>query len=74
MGVQPGQRDSLAEKNQVKPFGRQSRQGRNRCIRLLLTDSEYEKIQKAAAENNSEQLAVFARMTLLSVIASKNEK
>ena len=74
MGVQPGQLDSLAKKYQVKPFWRQIRQGRNRCIRLLLTNSEYEKIQKAAAENNSEQLAVFARMALLSVIASKGEK
>lgn len=74
MGIQPGQLDSLAKKYQVKPFWRQIRQGRDRCIRLLLTDSEYEKIQKAAAENNSEQLAVFARMTLLSVIASKDEK
>ena len=73
MGIQPGQLDSLAKKYQVKPFWRQIRQDRNRCIRLLLTDSEYEKIQKAAAESNSEQLAVFARMTLLSVIASKDE-
>lgn len=73
MGIQPGQLDSLTKKYQVKPFWRQIRQGRDRCIRLLLTDSEYEKIQKAAAENNSEQLAVFARMTLLSVIASKDE-
>lgn len=41
MGIQPGQLDSLAAKYHIEPFWRQIRQERNRCIRLLLTNSEY---------------------------------
>ena len=73
MGIQPGQLDSLAKKYQVKPFWRQIRQGRDRCIRLLLTDSEYEAIQDAAKKSNYGQISVFARTILLSAIASKDE-
>ena len=74
MGIQPGQLDSLAKKYQVKPFWRQIRQDRNRCIRLLLTDSEYEAIQNAAKKSDYGQLSVFARTILLSAIAPKGEK
>ena len=41
MGIQPGQLDSLAAKYHIEPFWRQIRQEHNRCIRLLLTNSEY---------------------------------
>ena len=65
MGIQPGQLDSLAAKYHIEPFWRQIRQKRNRCIRLLLTDSEYEIVSEAAKKNSSGQLAVFARSILL---------
>ena len=74
MGIQPGQLDSLAKRYQVKPFWRQIRQDRNRCIRLLLTDSEYEAIQNAAIKSNYGQLAVFARTILLSTIGTNSEE
>ena len=41
MGIQPGQLDSLAQKYNIQPFWRQIRQDRCKCIRLLLTNSEY---------------------------------
>lgn len=66
MGIQPGQLDSLAKKYNVQPYWRQIRQDRNRCIRLLLTETEYDIIQKAAKKNSSGQLAVFARSVILS--------
>lgn len=66
MGIQPGQLDSLAQKYNIQPFWRQIRQDRNRCIRLLLTETEYDIIQKAAKKNSGGQLAVFARSVILS--------
>ena len=65
MGIQPGQLDSLAAKYHIEPFWRQIRQDRCKCIRLLLTEEEYKKIQKAAKKNSSGQLAVFARSVVL---------
>ena len=74
MGIQPKQLDSLAKKYQVKPFWRQIRQDRNRCIRLLLTDSEYDMIAKGAKESGSELLAVFVREIVLDVVANREKK
>ena len=74
MGIQPGQLDSLAKKYQVKPFWRQIRQGRDRCIRLLLTDREYDMILKGAKENGSEPLSVFVREIVLDVVVNRKEK
>ena len=71
MGIQPGQLDSLAQKYNVKPFWRQIRQERNRCIRLLLTNSEYEAISQAAQESGGTPLAVFARTIILDVLKNK---
>lgn len=68
MGMQPGQLDSLAQKYKVQPFWRQIRQERNRCIRLLLTDNEYDLIAQAAKENGNTQLAVFVRTIILDVL------
>lgn len=68
MGIQPGQLDSLAQKYKVQPFWRQIRQERNRCIRLLLTDNEYDLIAQAAKENGNTQLAVFVRTIILDVL------
>lgn len=65
MGIQPKQLDSLAKKYNVQPFWRQIGQDRHKCIRLLLTDEEYEVISKAAKENGSGQLAVFARSAII---------
>lgn len=65
IGIQPGQLDSLAKKYNVQPFWRQIRMDRHKCIRLLLTDEEYEVISKAAKENGSGQLAVFARSAII---------
>ena len=65
IGIQPGQLDSLAAKYHIEPFWRQIRQDRRKCIRLLLTDEEYESIKKAAKKNSSGQLAVFARSVVL---------
>lgn len=74
MGIQPKQLDSLAKKYQVKPFWRQIRQDRNRCIRLLLTDSEYDIISQVAKESGSGQLAVFVREIVLDVVANREKK
>ena len=74
MGIQPGQLDSLAKRYQVKPFWRQIRQDRNHCIRLLLTDSEYDMLSKGAKENGSEPLAVFVRKIVLDVVTNRKEK
>ncbi|WP_297199895.1 TniQ family protein [uncultured Flavonifractor sp.] len=71
MGIQPGQLDSLAAKYQIEPFWRQIRQERNRCIRLLLTDNEYDAISQAAKENGNTPLAVFARTIILDVLQNK---
>ena len=71
MGIQPGQLDSLAQKYNVQPFWRQIRQERNRCIRLLLTDNEYDVIAQAAKENGNTPLAVFARTIILDVLKNK---
>lgn len=71
MGIQPGQLDSLAAKYQIEPFWRQIRQERNRCIRLLLTNSEYEAISQAAQESGGTPLAVFARTIILDVLKNK---
>ena len=65
MGIQPGQLDSLAQKYNIQPFWRQIKQDRHKCIRLLLTEEEYEVISKAAKKNSSGQLAVFARSIVL---------
>lgn len=65
VGIQPKQLDSLAKKYNVQPFWRQIRMDRHKCIRLLLTDEEYEVISKAAKENGSGQLAVFARSAII---------
>ena len=73
MGMQPGQLDSLAQKYNVQPFWRQIRQERNRCIRLLLTDNEYDVIAQAAKENGNTQLAVFVRTIVLDVLQNKEE-
>ena len=73
MGIQPGQLDSLAQKYKVQPFWRQIRQERNRCIRLLLTDNEYDLIAQAAKENGNTQLAVFVRTIILDVLQNKEE-
>ena len=74
MGIQPKQLDSLAKKYQFKPFWRQIRQDRNHCIRLLLTDSEYDMLSKGAKENGSEPLAVFVREIVLDVVANREKK
>ena len=74
MGIQPGQLDSLSAKYHIEPFWRQIRQERNRCIRLLLTDNEYDLIAQAAKENGNTQLAVFVRIIVLDVLQNKEEK
>ena len=71
MDIHPGQLDSLAQKYNVQPVGRQNRQERNRCIRLLLTDNEYDVIAQAAKENGNTPLAVFARSIILDVLQNK---
>ena len=71
MDIHPGQLDSLAQKYNVQPFWRQIRQERNRCIRLLLTDNEYDVISQAAKENGNTPLAVFARTIILDVLQNK---
>lgn len=73
MGIQPGQLDSLAQTYNIQPFWRQIRQERNRCIRLLLTNSEYETISQAAKENGNTQLAVFVRSIILDVLKNKEK-
>lgn len=73
MGIQPKQLDALAQKYNVLPFWRQIRQERNRCIRLLLTDNEYDVIAQAAKENGNTQLAVFVRIIVLDVLQNKEE-
>ena len=73
MGIQPGQLDSLAQKYKVQPFWRQIRQERNRCIRLLLTDNEYDVIAQAAKENGNTPLAVFVRSVILEALKNKEE-
>lgn len=65
IGIQPGQLDSLAAKYHIEPFWRQIRQDRCKCIRLLLTEAEYESISEAAKKNSSGQLSVFARSVVL---------
>lgn len=71
MGIQPGQLDSLAQKYNIQPFWRQIRQDRCKCIRLLLTNSEYEAISQAAKENGNTQLAVFVRSIILDILKNK---
>ena len=71
MGIQPGQLDSLAAKYHIESFWRQIRQERKRCIRLLLTDQEYEVILKAVKETSNEPLAVFARKVILNFCERK---
>ena len=71
MDIQPGQLDSLARKYKVQPFWRQIRQERCKCIRLLLTNSEYEAISQAAKENGNTQLAVFVRSIILDILKNK---
>ena len=73
MGIQPGQLDSLSAKYHIEPFWRQIRQERNRCIRLLLTDNEYDLIAQAAKENGNTQLAVFVRSVILEALKNKEE-
>lgn len=73
MGIQPGQLDSLAQKYNIQPFWRQIRQDRCKCIRLLLTNGEYELILKAARESGNTQLAVFVRTIVLDVLCNKEE-
>ena len=72
MGIQPGQLDSLAATYHVEPFWRQIRQDRHKCIRLLLTNSEYEAISQAAKENGNTRLAVFVRTIILDVLKNKS--
>ena len=71
MGIQPGQLDSLARKYKVQPFWRQIWQDRNRCIRLSLTNSEYEAISQAAQDSGGIPLAVFARTIILNGLKNK---
>ena len=71
IGIQPGQLDSLAAKYHIEPFWRQIRQERKRCIRLLLTDQEYEVILKVVKETSNEPLAVFARRVILNFCERK---
>ena len=66
MGIQPKQLDSLAKKYQFKPFWRQIRQDRNHCIKLLLTDSEYDMLSKGAKENGSESVLLIGKYIDLS--------
>ena len=73
MGIQPGQLDSLAQKYNIQPFWRQIRQDRCKCIRLLLTNGEYELILKAARESGNTQLAVYVRTIVLDVLCNKEE-
>lgn len=73
MGIQPKQLDALAQKYNVQPYWRQIRQNRNRCIRLLLTENEYDVIAQAAKENGNTQLAVFVRSVILEVLKDKEE-
>ena len=73
MGIQPKQLDALAQKYNVQPYWRQIRQNRNRCIRLLLTENEYDVIAQAAKENGNTQLAVFVRSVILEVLKNKEE-
>ena len=73
IGIQPGQLDSLAAKYHIEPFWRQIRQDRCKCIRLLLTEAEYESISEAAKKNSSGQLSVFARSVVLDFCRKKEE-
>ena len=73
MGIQPGQLDSLAQKYNVQPFWRKIRQERNRCIRLLLTDNEYDVIAQAAQASGGTPLAVYVRAIILDVLQNKEE-
>ena len=73
LGIQPGQLDSLVAKYQIEPFWRQIRQERNRCIRLLLTNSEYKAISQAAKASNNTPLAVYVRAIILDVLQNEEE-
>ena len=73
MGIQPGQLDSLAQKYNIQPFWRQIRQDRCKCIRLLLTNSEYEAISQTAQASSGTPLAVFVRTIILDVLYNKEE-
>lgn len=73
MGIHPGQLDSLAAKYRIEPFWRQIRQERNRCIRLLLTNSEYKAISQAAKASNNTPLAVYVRAIILDVLQNEEE-
>ena len=73
MGIQPGQLDSLAAKYHIEPFWRQIRQERSRCIRLLLTDNEYDVIEQAAQASGGTPLAVYVRAIILDVLYNKEE-
>ena len=73
MGIQPGQLDSLATKYHIEPFWRQIRQERSRCIRLLLTDNEYDVIEQAAQASGGTPLAVYVRAIILDVLQNEEE-
>ena len=73
LGIQPGQLDSLVAKYQIEPFWRQIRQERNRCIRLLLTNSEYKAISQAAKASNNTPLAVYVRAIILDALQNEEE-
>lgn len=73
MGIQPGQLDSLAAKYHIEPFWRQIRQERSRCIRLLLTDNEYDVIEQAAQASGGTPLAVYVRAIILDVLQNEEE-
>ena len=71
-GIVYGKND-LAAKYHIEPFWRQIRQDRCKCIRLLLTEAEYESISEAAKKNSSGQLSVFARSVVLDFCRKKEE-
>lgn len=71
MGISPSQLDSLARKYGIEPFWKQcgrEEKKRTKCIRILLTSEELQRVKCAARERGDGQLAVFARMILLSNI------
>lgn len=72
MGVSPAQLDRLAYKHGIQPFWRKVGKERTRCIRLLLTESEYATIQESVKRNGNGQLAVYCRQVLLNSIEKEH--
>nr|WP_325193379.1 TniQ family protein [uncultured Oscillibacter sp.] len=71
MGISPSQLDSLVRKYGIEPFWKQcgrAEKKRTQCIRIMLTPSEMERVKEAARKHGNGQLAVFARMVLLTQI------